>query len=143
MRTVLRPLALAGGLFAGCNQGAHEQPSRPPEVALPAPVEKSTPKPADPAKAPAAALSAANDVEGATPCERAFSGFSRMREAAEARAGALPAREQFLAGCNGFPVEVQRCLELRWAVTHGKDCQEAQGRLDPAAQARLQSLVKK
>jgi hypothetical protein len=133
----------------GCNE-PREPPAPPPGPPVPTtpapPPVASRSDAGDPARALAAALAAANEARGATPCERAFDGYQQMRTAVERTthpAPKLAPRETFLATCAQLPAEVQRCLELRWSVEHPKECLEAQGRLDPALQTKLQSLIVK
>jgi hypothetical protein len=102
----------------------------------------------NPARALAAALAAAQEARGATPCERAFDAFIRMKAAAEklavsAGAPAIAEKDRFLAVCSSLPPTVQACLDVREAIAHPKECQDAQARLDPAAQARLKTLFSK
>jgi len=100
----------------------------------------------DPAPALAAAMAAAGEARGATPCERAFDGYRQMKSAVERAGHAAPAiaeHDRFVATCASLPATVQSCLELRWALQHPQECQDAQARLDPAQQAKLQTLIVK
>jgi hypothetical protein len=149
MRRVL-PYLLPFGMGLGLS--ACDRPSepglKPPSVAVPSAAVKDAPLPSSPAKTVAAALAAAADPTGATPCERAYDGLTTMRAtAARAQLGSeptpLPPRERFVTTCSALPPEVQKCLELRQAVAHVKECQDAVARLDSAAQQRLQQLLGK
>jgi hypothetical protein len=99
----------------------------------------------DPARALAAAMAAANEAHGATACERAYDGYRQMKSAVEhARpAPAIAGHDVFVATCGQLPALVQQCLDLKYSVAHAKECQEAQGHLDPALQAKLQTLIVK
>jgi hypothetical protein len=145
----MRRLCLALLLLSGCP----ERPTGPPAEKATTNVSAAGDKPApdggkasaDPARALAAAMAAANEAHGATPCERAFDGYHQMRSAVEHARPAPPIAEHdaFIATCGQMPALVQQCLDLKYAVAHAKECQEAQGRLDPALQAKLQTLIVK
>jgi hypothetical protein len=142
----MRRLWLAATLL-GCTNAPSSTATPPAAASVPAPASENQrlPDASDPARALAAALAAANEAHGATPCERAFDGYDQMRAAVEHThpAPKLAPREVFLSTCAQLPPEVQRCLELRYSVAHTKECQEAQAHLDPALQTKLQSLIAK
>src|SRR4051812_45942152 len=121
----MRSLVLVGLFLSACDRPPPEHPPQAPATPAAELMKRPTPgdpqTATDPAKAIAAALAAAADAEGATPCERAYSGLERMRAAAARSAAAsttppapLPPRERFLAGCAPLPADLQRCLDLRW-----------------------------
>ncbi len=131
-------------------------PAPTPAVAPAAPATPGAPGssvaalPGDPAKALAAALNAAADAKGGTACEQAYNAFEGMMKAM-AKSGppggkttnSMPPKDKFLAGCKELPPNVQQCMVLNYAMAHGKECQEAQQKMDPATAAKAKALMGK
>jgi len=95
-----------------------------------------------------AAMKAASEApKGNTPCESAYNGMKAMMQAMEKQfpgAGAnLPERSKFVAECSKLPPEVQKCLDVNYALAHMAECDAAQQKLDPETKARLKSMGEK
>lgn len=97
----------------------------------------------------AALQEAANaQAAGGTSCEQAYNGAAAMVRVMHEQMGdqvpaQLPSRPEFLAACATLPEEMQRCLIVSYAMSHGQECQQAQQRVDPAIMRRVDELMRK
>ncbi|NOY94365.1 MAG: hypothetical protein GXP55_24575 [Deltaproteobacteria bacterium] len=93
-----------------------------------------------------AALNAAAEAGGDTPCERGYNNLVAMVRELRAHVGTSgqrnpPDREPFLEACNDLPPEVQECLVLPYALAHRMECQTRKDSLDPEVRARIRALM--
>jgi len=93
-----------------------------------------------------AALNAAAEAGGDTPCERGYNNLVAMVRELRAHVGTSgqrnpPDREPFLEACNDLPPEVQECLVLPYALAHRVECQTRKDSLDPEVRARIRALM--
>lgn len=78
----------------------------------------------------AAAMAAAQNAGGATPCEQAYNGAMAMVAALSQQSGQapstnVPSRSSFLSGCNGLSVHAQRCMTMSYAMANQASCSAA------------------
>jgi len=122
-----------------------------------APAGDAKAAPAGDAKAdPGAAMKALGDAmkaaadapKGATPCETAYNGIEAMAKAMEksmpaggAKKGPPP-KDQFIAACKELPEDVQKCMDMNYAMANMAACQEAQKKADPAKMAKAREMMK-
>lgn len=72
-------------------------------------------------------MAAAQNSGGATYCEQAYNGAMAMVAALSKQSGRppitnVPSRSSFLGGCNGLPVEAQRCMTMSYAMANQATC---------------------
>jgi hypothetical protein len=103
---------------------------------------------ADPAKALGAAMNAAAEAKGDTPCEQAFNAIDAMIKAMEKNmppggnsTGQMPDKAKFIAGCKELPPQVQQCMVMSYAMAHQQECKDAQAKVDPATMAKVKALM--
>lgn len=94
-----------------------------------------------------AALQAGEANSNLPPCEQAHASIVAMLAAMQKQFGpgqangAMPSREQFVAGCSQLPEQMQRCMTMQYAMAHQEECNQARENLDPATMARVQELM--
>ncbi|MCS6799100.1 MAG: hypothetical protein NZ898_11315 [Myxococcota bacterium] len=86
------------------------------------------------------------DREGATPCEQAWASYEAIVTSLVGETGRGPVatvdRSTYLAVCASLPLDVQRCLGMRYAMRHPEQCRRVQSGLDGETRARIHALMR-
>ena len=89
---------------------------------------------------------AANEEEGADPCEQGYRSIQTMMERLRAQmpdapTQQLPPEADFVNVCRELPPEAQRCLTVTYALQHREECEAAERAIDPELRARVEGVM--
>lgn len=93
------------------------------------------------------ALAAAAEIQGTDECDTAYRALGRMVAEMQRRMpeavtpGGLPPRDAFVELCRELPPELQRCLQIGYAMQHQQECAAQRDNMDPALAARLEAMM--
>jgi hypothetical protein len=150
---------VAAAVFVGCDGGSGEQGSRSGAATQTkakttgqgAGASQGVPKPPDDearAEAMKKKLAKLHD-DSALPedgdyCTTAYGTFKNMLETMSKKTGReaqVPEKKRFVKACSELPEDMQKCLIMRYAMKHPKQCEKMKQNIDPKTLAKVQEIM--